>query len=111
MRISVFGDYAKQKSGREFAKETGVNTGKTHGKVFGKVPDELDYERIRQRNENYLPEFSSPERYVRAKLKMLRNEMLIEPTDAEVLHLYELKTETAIDNAVHSIIARHWDEL
>lgn len=107
MRISVFGNYAKQKSGREFAKETGANTGKTHGKVL----DELDYERIRQRNENYLPEFIRADRYVRAKLNMLRNEMLIEPTDAEVAHLYELKTETAIDNAVHSIIARHWDEL
>ena len=73
----------------------GETTGRKHG----------------QYSEGCLPEFISADRYVMAKLKMLRYEMLIEPTHEEITHLYELKTETAIDNAVHSIIARHWDEL
>jgi hypothetical protein len=74
-----------------------------YGETTGRKPGQYDA--------GYLPEFVSADRYVDAKLKMLKCEMLIEPTDEEIAHLYELKTETAIDNAVHSIIARHWDEL
>ena len=51
---------------------------------------------------------SSIKSYIRSKLKMLRNEMLIDPTEEEIEHLKELKTTVAIDNAVHSIIERHW---
>jgi hypothetical protein len=58
-----------------------------------------------------VPTFKTPEQYVREKLKMLRGEMLIEPTADELNHLVELQTEGDIDRAVHSIIARHWNEL
>ena len=55
-------------------------------------------------------DYKNPEQYVRHKLKMLRKEMFIRPTDKEVVHLKSLTTRTAIDNAVHSIIDRHWGD-
>lgn len=73
---------------------------KVYGECTGRKPGQLS---VRQR--------VRLDRYVDAKLKMLKCEMLIEATDEEINHLYSLKSETAIDNAVHSIIARHWDEL
>lgn len=54
--------------------------------------------------------FMSPKQYVKAKLKMLRNEMYIEPSGSEVAHLFELKSEIEIDQAVHSIIDRRWSK-
>ena len=48
--------------------------------------------------------------YIRSKVKMLKNEMLIDPTEDEIRHLLELRTHVAIDNAVHSIIERHWSK-
>lgn len=53
---------------------------------------------------------SSLKNYIRSKLKMLKNEMLINPTEEEIEHLKALKTHVAIDNAVHSIIERHWSK-
>lgn len=53
-------------------------------------------------------EFKTPRQYVDAKLKMLRNDMYIQPTPKEVFHLRELKTEGEINRAVASIIDRHW---
>lgn len=67
-------------------------------------------ERDRQYNQHYVEEFKNPKQYIKAKIKMLRNEMYIQPTEEEIDHLYLLKTDVAIDNAVHSIIDRHWDE-
>ena len=37
-----------------------------------------------------VPTFVTSEQYVREKLKMLRGEMLIEPTEKELDHLFEL---------------------
>lgn len=53
---------------------------------------------------------SSIKNYIRSKVKMLRNDMLIKPTDEELDNLNSLKTMVAVDNAVHSIIDRHWRE-
>ena len=72
--------------------------------------DEYSREAIRKSHENWDTDFETPEQYVDFKLVMLRNDMYIEPTEDEVAHLKTLKTETAIDNAVHSIISRHWSE-
>jgi hypothetical protein len=57
----------------------------------------------------YMPEFVTPEQYIEFKLLMLRKEMYIEPTEDEIKHLYELKTEGDIDRAVHGIIYRAWN--
>lgn len=58
----------------------------------------------------FFDKFKSPEQYVKVKLRMLRNDMYIQPTEEEIARLHELKTETAIDAAVRSIIDRHWSQ-
>lgn len=61
-----------------------------------------------QEKEAWFPEFKTPKQYVKVKLKMLRDDMYIEPTAAEIKHLYSLKTQHDIDRAVASAIDRHW---
>ena len=55
-----------------------------------------------------VPEYLNPRQYVKEKLKILRRDMYIDPTKAEVDHLYSLKTQGDIDRAVHTIIERAW---
>lgn len=55
------------------------------------------------------PQWTTPEKYVEAKLKILRRDFKITPTENEIIHLKSLKTQIAIDNACLSIINRHWD--
>lgn len=54
-------------------------------------------------------EFVDCEQYVELKLEMLQKEMYIHVSDDEKRHLKTLKTQSAIDAAVRSIIDRHWD--
>lgn len=85
-----FGDYNKSvKPRRAFATET-VN------------------ELPRVERETYKSKFTTPEKYITGKLKMLKRDMKIEPTDEEIAHLKKMKTEGDIDRAVKSIIARAW---
>ena len=60
---------------------------------------------------SHSPVFRNPKQYVEAKLKILTDHrgFGIQPTRDEVLHLYTLKTQIAIDNAILSIISHHWD--
>ena len=51
---------------------------------------------------------SSIDSYIKCKIKMLKKDMKITPTQKEIDHLYDLTNTVAIDNAVHSIIDRHW---
>ena len=88
-----FGDYRKYRSKREF----GVEKTKKNQK-----------EADRQKNDSFFITFVTPEQYVEDKIEMLREEMYIKPTYDEIAHLKTLKTEVSIDNAVHSIIDRHW---
>lgn len=79
-------------------------------KCFGDFYEQsLEEEHLRKTREKCNTGFKNPKQYIKFKLKMLRRDMYIEPTQKEVDHLYTLTTETAIDNAVHSIIARHWN--
>lgn len=73
-----------------------------------KEPDEFEQEQIRRRTNNCCVEYENPEQYVEFKLEMLRKEMYIEPTPEEIEHLKSLDSELRIDNAVRSIIERHW---
>lgn len=59
-------------------------------------------------DDRFFEKFESPEQYVKSKIEMLEVDMCIKLADEEIAHLRELKTETAIDAAVRSIIARHW---
>ena len=72
-------------------------------RVFAAEKTSSEEEKRRQLQQNYFCEFKNPKQYIKAKLKMLQNEMYIKPTEEEVEHLYSLKTDVAIDNAVHSI--------
>lgn len=55
--------------------------------------------------------FKNPKDYVKRKLRMLRDDMWIEPSKEEIDHLYSLKTRGDIDRAVHSLIDRYWDNI
>lgn len=55
------------------------------------------------------PTFTTPKKYVDAKLKILRRDFCIEPTEEEIEHLNTLTTQIAIDNAILGIINRRWD--
>ena len=57
---------------------------------------------------SHTPMFKTVEQYVEAKIKILKRDFRVNPTDEEINHLYTLKTQTAIDNACHSIRDRHW---
>lgn len=110
-----FGNFGFEKSTKMFAAEK-VEKPEAKAEVKTKTranaktaPDDLDRERYRQRIKNWHADFKTAKKYVEFKLEMLRNEMYIEPTEKEVAHLYELKTEGDIDRAVCSIISRHWD--
>ena len=77
-------------------------------KVFDEMDEAMEdvtvYER-KKTNNNHWTEFDNPEQYVR---EMLHDDMFIRPTEEEIAHLRELKTATAIDNAVRTIVSRHW---
>lgn len=54
------------------------------------------------------PQWTTPEKYIKAKLKILRRDFYIELTEDELKHLNTLTTQISIDNAILSIINRHW---
>jgi hypothetical protein len=45
---------------------------------------------------------------VQAKLKILRRDFYIDPTEEEIEHLKTLTTQISIDNAILGIINRRW---
>lgn len=57
---------------------------------------------------SHCPQWTTPEKYIKAKLKILRRDFCIYPTDEEIAHLYTLTTQLRIDNAFQSIITRRW---
>lgn len=58
---------------------------------------------------SHSPIFKTPKKYIEQKLKILKRDFRITPTEAEVAHLNTLTTQITIDNAVLSIIEHHWD--
>jgi hypothetical protein len=96
MGFKSFNRNGHNKSKAYFAKETRTK------------PSEYEIAQRRQYTKNAIQEYVNPTQYVEFKLKMLREEMYINPTEEEVAHLMELKSELAIDRAVHTIIDRHW---
>ena len=57
---------------------------------------------------SHSPKLTTPEKYLKAKLKILSRDFKITPTETELEHLRTLTTEISIDNAILSVIARHW---
>ena len=56
----------------------------------------------------YIPKFENPYQFIEEKLRMLRHHFKIDPTNEEIDHLYELKTEYEINAAVKTILNNHW---
>lgn len=56
----------------------------------------------------YIPKFENPNQFIEEKIKMLHRHFKIHPTDAEINHLYELKTEGDINAAIKTILNNHW---
>ena len=57
---------------------------------------------------SHSPQFTTPKKYLTAKLKILSRDFKLTPTETELEHLRTLTTQIAIDNAILSIINRHW---
>ena len=57
---------------------------------------------------SHSPLFKTPEKYIKEKVRILRRDFCIEPTQDELYHLNKLTTQIQIDNAILSIINRHW---
>lgn len=57
---------------------------------------------------SHSPQFTTPAKYLKAKLKILSRDFHIEPTETELEHLHTLTTQVSIDNAILSVIAHHW---
>ena len=85
---------------------------KCFGAMFEEdVTDTLGVEELGEysvSDDRWFAKFKTPEQYIEEKLKMLRYDMCIDPTEEELAHLSELTTEIAIDNAIHSIIDKYW---
>lgn len=58
---------------------------------------------------SHSPQFITPEKYIKSKLKILSRDFYIEATEEEIAHLKTLKTQISIDNAILGIINRRWD--
>ena len=61
-----------------------------------------------EEKQEWFPDFKTPEQYVKARVKVLIRDMHIDPTEAEVEHLYSLTKQHDIDRAIHDIINRAW---
>ena len=57
---------------------------------------------------SHSPKFSTPGKYIKEKLKILRRDFCINPTEEEIAHLHTLTAQIPIDNAVITIMKRHW---
>lgn len=58
---------------------------------------------------SHSPIWTTPEKYLKAKLRILTQDFYINPTEEEMEHLKTLQTQIGIDNAILGIINRHWD--
>ena len=57
---------------------------------------------------SYIPKFKNPEQFIEEKLEMLFHQFKIHPTNDEIAHLYEMRTEGDINLAVKTILNNHW---
>lgn len=62
----------------------------------------------RRYSENWDTNFTTVDRYVNYKLKILRNDMYINPTWEEISHMRDCQTRGAVDAAFRSLITKYW---
>jgi hypothetical protein len=58
---------------------------------------------------SWYPRFETARQYRESKLRILRDDMYIEPTLDELNHLSTLKTEGEIDRWYRGVINRYWN--
>ena len=59
---------------------------------------------------SWYPRFENSKQYRDAKLRMLRDDMYIEPTLSELNQLSTLETEGDIDRWCRKVIERYWTD-
>lgn len=57
---------------------------------------------------SYIPEFTTPEEFIAAKIEMLREHMGIIVDSDDIAYLRQYKREGEINAAVKGIINKHW---
>ena len=57
---------------------------------------------------SYIPEFTTPEKFIDAKIELLQDHLEIELDNEDVEFLKQYKTEGEINAAVKGIINKHW---
>ena len=58
---------------------------------------------------SYIVRWTTPNKYLKAKLKILTRDFCIYLTETELKHLKSLKTQVEIDNAILTIIDNRWE--
>jgi hypothetical protein len=56
----------------------------------------------------YIPEFTTPEEFIDARVEILREHLKIELTEADIAHLREYRTEGEINAAIKGILNKYW---
>lgn len=56
----------------------------------------------------YVPEFTTPDEFIDARVEILRTHMEIEITEEDIAHLREYRTEGEINAAVKGLINKYW---
>lgn len=59
-------------------------------------------------NPTYIPKFTTVEKYIEARSKILQDDFGIRLTDWDVIRLKKCKTENQVNNTIHTIINEHW---
>ena len=55
-----------------------------------------------------IPNFKDADKFIDAKIKMLKEDFLINLTDDDIAHLRKFKTENDINAAVRSLVNKYW---
>lgn len=55
-----------------------------------------------------IPKFTTPDKFIESKVKMLEEDFRIRLTDEDKWHLREYKTEGEINAAVRGLIDKYW---
>lgn len=55
-----------------------------------------------------VPSFKTAEKFIEAKVKMIRDDFKIQLTDEDITYLHRFKTEHDINAAVRVLIDKHW---
>ena len=73
------------------------------------IPDKKDVHEGTDFSPSYVPVFETPDMFVEAKVKMLRDHFKIDVTEDDIDYLRQYKTENEINTAVKTIINKYWE--